>query len=201
MSQTVLSFTVEGTDEKLTPRVGQIIFGEYLKAIGFDKLCSTYLPHPGSNRGYTPFTFIGPLVQMFHSGGRSLEDIRTISSDKALREILKMPKVPTADATGKWLKRHGLRGVYGAERINHKILKRYLKEMKEALILDIDAAYESMAELRNDVDAYIHFYNHHRYHQTLVSKKPMEVYNRQRYLQNIQGNRITRNPEVLREVA
>ena len=150
MAQTVLNFTVESTDERLTPRAGQIIFGEYLKAIGFDKLCNTYLPYPGSNRGYTPFTFIGPLVQMFHSGSKSLEDIRTITSDKALREILKMPKVPTADATGKWLKRHGLRGVYGAERINRKLLKRYLKDMKEPLVLDIDAtimqSYKSTAE-------------------------------------------------------
>ncbi len=78
-------------------------------------------------------------------------------------------------------------------------IERFWRTIKcERLYLN---SYESMAELRNDVDAYIHFYNHHRYHQTLGYKKPMEVYDRQRYLQNIQGNRITRNPEVLREVA
>jgi len=150
MPQSVLDFTIESTDERLTPRAGQIVFGEYLKAIGFEKLCNTHLPHPGSNRGYTPFTFIQPLVQMLHSGGRSLEDIRSIASDKALREILKMPKVPTADTIGKWLKRHGLMGIYGIEQINRKLLKRYLKKIKESLVLDIDAtimqSYKSTAE-------------------------------------------------------
>jgi hypothetical protein len=76
---------------------------------------------------------------MFHSGGKSLEDIRTITSDKALREILRIPKIPTADATGKWLKRHGLKGIYGIEKINQKLLGRYLGRINEHLTLDIDA--------------------------------------------------------------
>jgi hypothetical protein len=150
MTQGVLNFTVESTNERLTPRAGQIVFGEYLKAIGFDKLCDLYLPQPGSNRGYAPFSFIQPLIMMLHSGGKSLEDIRNITSDKALREVLKIKKIPTADTIGKWLKRHGLKGMYGIEHINRKLLKRYLKRIDEALVLDIDAtlmqSYKSTAE-------------------------------------------------------
>jgi len=150
MPQSVLKFSVESTNERLTPRAGQIVFGEYLKAIGLKKLCNTHLPQPQSNRGYSPFTFIQPLVHMFHSGGKSLEDIRTITSDKALREILRIPKIPTADSTGKWLKRHGLKGIYGIERINQKLLGRYLARINEPLTLDIDAtimqSHKSTAE-------------------------------------------------------
>ena len=150
MTQTVLNFTVESTDERLTPRAGQIVFGEYLKAIGLEKLCNAHLPQPKSNRGYRPFGFIQPLIHMFHSGGKSLEDIRTIASDKALREILNIPKVPTADSTGKWLKRHGLGGIYGIEKVNQKLLGRYLGRINEPLILDIDAtiieSHKSTAE-------------------------------------------------------
>jgi len=150
MTQSVLNFSIEATDERLTPRSGEILFGEYLKAIRLDRLCNKYLPRPGSNRGYTPFTFIQPLLLMLHSGGHSFEDIRIIEADKAMKEVLHIDKVPTADTIGKWLKRHGLPGIYGIEDINKKLLKRYLKRADEPLTLDIDASviesHKSIAE-------------------------------------------------------
>jgi len=36
--------------------------------------------------------------------------------------------------------------------------------------------YTSLSDLTADVDDYIHFYNHRRFHQTLKYKKPMDVY-------------------------
>ena len=101
MPQRVLNFAIEATDERLTPRSGEVVFGEYLKAIGLDQLCNIHLPQPQSNRGYLPYTFIQSLILMLHSGGRALEDLRTIASDIAMRDILKMKDVPTADTTGK----------------------------------------------------------------------------------------------------
>jgi len=139
MTQGVLNFAVASTDERLTPRAGEIVFGEYLKAIGLDRMCNTHLPLPQSNKGYAPFAFVQPLILMLHSGGKSLEDLRTVSGDNALCQILKIDKVPTADGTGKWLRRHGLRGVYGMERINRTLLGRYLNPVKDGLVLDIDA--------------------------------------------------------------
>lgn len=140
MAQTVLNFSIESTDERLTPRSGEIVFGEYLKAIGVDKLIDIHLPQPKSNRGYEPYSFIQPLLLMLHSGGHCLDDIRTIQRDSAMREILKMRNIPTADATGKWLKRHGLIGMYGVENLNKVLLRRYLKRVDEPLVLDIDAS-------------------------------------------------------------
>ena len=37
-------------------------------------------------------------------------------------------------------------------------------------------AYQSIGELATDVDDYIEFYNHRRFHETLDYKKPMDVY-------------------------
>jgi hypothetical protein len=150
MAQTVLNFTISATDEKLTAHSGQILFGEYLKAIRIDKLCNTNLPLPQSNRGYLPFSFIQPLLLMLHSGGQSLEDIRMIKADKAMQEILHIKKIPQADTIGKWIKRHGLIGVYAMENIHHNLLKRYLKRIQEPIVLDIDASviksYKSTAQ-------------------------------------------------------
>lgn len=150
MAQTLLNFSIGTTDERLTSKSGEIIFGEYLKAIGVDKLCDRYLPQAKSNRGYAAFNFIQPLLLMMHSGGRCLDDLRMVQSDKAMQEVLHMKKVPTADSTGKWLKRHGLIGLYGVEDINKVLLKRYLKRIEEPLVLDIDASviesHKSIAE-------------------------------------------------------
>jgi hypothetical protein len=150
MAQTVLNFSIASTNEKLTSRSEEIVFGEYLKAIGVDKLCNTYLPQPQSNRGYAPFNFIQPLLLMLHSGGHFLDDMRMIQADKAMREVLHIKNIPTSDSTGKWLKRHGLIGMYGTESINQVLLKRYLKRVEEPLVLDIDASviesHKSIAE-------------------------------------------------------
>ena len=97
MAQTLLKFSIASTDERLTSQSGEIVFGEYLKAIGVDKLCDRYLPRPKSNRGYAAFNFIQPLLLMMHSGGRCLDDLRMVQSDKAMQEVLHMKKVPTAD--------------------------------------------------------------------------------------------------------
>jgi hypothetical protein len=140
MAQGVLNFSVEATHERLTPRAGEIVFGEYLKAIALDKLVDLYLPHPKSNRGYAPYRFIQPLLLMLHSGGKSLDDIRMIREDRAMRTLLKMPNIPTADAIGKWLKRHGTSGTDGMRKINKRLLKLHLKHIDEPLVLDIDAS-------------------------------------------------------------
>ena len=139
MTQGLLNFTVESTDERLTPVAGEAIFAEYLKAIGVDQLCNRYLVRPQSNRGYAPYSFIQPLILMLHSGGRYLEDMRMISNDGALRTLLGIKHVPTADTTGKWLKRASKEKSKGMEKINRILLKRYLKRINDPLILDIDA--------------------------------------------------------------
>ena len=139
MTQRVLNFTVESTDERLSPRAGEAVLGEYFKAIGLEKLCSKHFPASKSNRSYRPFEMIQPLLLMLHAGGRVLEDVRTIASDKGLRSLLNIERMPTADTIGKWLKRTGLQGIYAAESVNRTLLKRYLKSVNEPLILDMDA--------------------------------------------------------------
>jgi len=140
MTQTILDFAVESTDEKLTPRAGSILLGEYLKGIKLDSLCNIHLPVSQSNRAYASSSYINALILMLHSGGKVLDDIRTIKSDKAMQEILKLRDIPKADTIGKWLKRTGLLGIYGIEKINRHLLKSHLKYYdRTKLVLDIDA--------------------------------------------------------------
>lgn len=139
MTQTILNFDLSTTSEQLTPRAGTIILGEYIKGLGLEKLCNNNLPLPLNHKGYNPFNFVYPLVLMLHSGGRFIDDIKEIKIDKALKQSLNIKNIPTPSAIIKWLKRTGLAGVYGLEKINKTLLERYLKRVNEDLILDIDA--------------------------------------------------------------
>lgn len=75
MPKTILNFNIKITNEKLTPRTGVAILGEYLKGLNLEKLCNTNIPLAKHPNGYTPFEFIYPLILMLHSGGRVLDDI------------------------------------------------------------------------------------------------------------------------------
>jgi hypothetical protein len=44
MTQTILNFKLESTNEKLTPRTGVAILGEYLKGMKLEQLCNENLP-------------------------------------------------------------------------------------------------------------------------------------------------------------
>lgn len=141
MTQTVLPFKLEVTNETITAHAGLVVFGEFVHGLGLNALVNRNLPKPGSGAGYAPSAFVEPLILMLHGGGRSLEDLRVIYSDKGLREVLKMESTPSTDAVGDWLRRMGLgAGLSGLGRVNREIIRRALKKDKRALYtLDIDA--------------------------------------------------------------
>ncbi len=89
MTQTILNFKLESTNETLTPRTGIAILGEYLKGMNLEEFCNMNLPKAKRNNGYSAYEFIYPLLLMLHSGGRFLDDIREIQIDNALRTLLK----------------------------------------------------------------------------------------------------------------
>lgn len=128
--QNILNFHIASTNEKLTPRTGVAVFGEYLKGMNFEKLCNTHIPNSIHHKAYDPFEFIYPLILMLHSGGRVLDDIKEIRLDEALKTLLKIDKIPTAGALTKYLHRHGLAGEQGIKNINKSYLKRFLKSIK-----------------------------------------------------------------------
>jgi len=140
--QTILNFKIETTEEKLTPRAGVILLGEYLKGMNFETLCNKEIKSSNHHKAYNPSEYIYPLMLMLHSGGRVLSDIKEIRLDVALRTILKIDNIPTADAMTKFLHKLGSDGEASIRNINKKYLKRFLKSIKnEELILDIDATF------------------------------------------------------------
>jgi len=147
--KTILPFKLAITHDTLTPNSGLVLFGEFLRGLGLDRLVQREFPPPGSGRGYGAWVHLFPVLLMLQAGGRSLEDLRKIREDEGLRKLLQVWGCPSSDALGDWLRGMGRRGVRALDRINRKLLKKALKERgRTNFTLDIDAtAIEAWKQL------------------------------------------------------
>jgi len=141
LEQTVLPFKLEETNDEITAHAGLALFGEFLFGLKLDQLIDSQLPAPGSGAGYACSRFVLPLVLMLQGGGRALEDLRELRADAGLRGLLGLDRIPSADATGDWLRRMGGgRGLGDLGAVNRAVVKRALSaEARTDYTLDIDA--------------------------------------------------------------
>ncbi len=149
MPQTVLPFKLETTTDHMTPHGGLVLFGEFLHAMDLRRQIDAAVPGPGSAVGYQPSQFVEPLLVMLHGGGQALEDLRQIRDDRGLRELVGLADMPSADATGDWLRRMGTpQGLAGLAAVNRHHIRRALnRDTTTAYTLDIDAT-QIVAEKR-----------------------------------------------------
>ncbi len=141
ITKTVLPFKLETTLDTITAHAGLALLGEFAEGIGLPALVDSHLPLPGSGAGYRPSRFVMPLLLMLNGGGQSLEDLRQIRHDAALRALLGMDRIPSSDAVGNWLRRVGMSGgLYGLDRVIREVLARSLRDDGlKSYTLDIDA--------------------------------------------------------------
>ncbi|HUL13333.1 MAG TPA: IS1380 family transposase [Methylococcaceae bacterium] len=141
VSQTVLPFKLESTQDTITAQAGLVLFGEYLHAMGLPCYLDRELPGPLNPVGYKPSAYGVSLVLMLQGGGRSLEDLRILRGDEGVRTLLNLKALPSSDATGDWLRRMGAgEGLEGLSRVQRRLLHKLLrKEVRKEYTLDIDA--------------------------------------------------------------
>jgi hypothetical protein len=141
ISQGILPFKIERTEEQITARSGLALFAEVIRALGVEKKIEGYFPKPGSNRGYGAWAYIEPVLLMLEGGGRHIEDLREIRDDGPLRELVGMAKMPAVSTYGDWLRRMGARGGERAIRsANEEIVDLIVRRTGSAdYTLDVDA--------------------------------------------------------------
>jgi hypothetical protein len=143
ISSPLLPFKLSSTEDKITSHSGLGLFGEFLHSQSLSDLINHHVLSSKSNRSYKPSNFIIPLLLMLHGGGRYIEDLREISQDKALLELLQICEVPSSSAVGDWLRFIGnkKRGLSGLSQVNKVINKRGLQHIEKLeCTLDIDAS-------------------------------------------------------------
>ena len=150
MARTVLPFKLAATDEPMTAQSGLVLHGEFIRGLGLHRWLEQEMPKPGSKRGYGAVPHVLPFVLMLTAGGRSLEDLRMIHVDKALRSLLHLSHLPSTDAAGDWLRRTGEgEGLAGLDRVNRRIVALRLRKLgRRTHTLDIDAT-QIVAEKRD----------------------------------------------------
>ena len=92
-----IPYKLSTTNDKFTSRSGLILPAEILRQMDVDKLAHRYFPAPGSNRGFSPATYIRAFVLMRLEGGRCLEDIRHLQAESALLSMLGTRRSVTLD--------------------------------------------------------------------------------------------------------
>ncbi|MCS7279918.1 MAG: IS1380 family transposase, partial [Thermodesulfobacteriaceae bacterium] len=85
LNQTILPFKLGLSKEVITPRSGLTLFSEFLRAFGIKALVETLMPKPGSNRRYSPWQYLEPILLMLLGGSKHIEDLREIREDEGLR--------------------------------------------------------------------------------------------------------------------
>lgn len=136
-----LSYKLEVAPREITGHAGLVLLYELAATLGLVKTIDEIMPAPGSNRGFHPHEYIMPLILMFCGGGRSFEDIRTIASDPVLRRICRLPKVPSPDAIGRWLRRNR-QHLRRLKRISRRLVQRIIAASQLSdFTLDTDATY------------------------------------------------------------
>jgi hypothetical protein len=145
IQQTVFTFKIERTKERLTAHGGLALIAEFNYGMGLREMTDRYLPAPESNRGYVPSKIVNAVVLMLQGGGRALEDLRELSEDQDLMKLIGQDEVPKPDTVGDWLRRmgdpdRGAAGLEGLDRVRRKINERILRrDGIKQYTLDADA--------------------------------------------------------------
>lgn len=139
LQQTLLPIKLEASEERLTSLAGLIVVEELAQAKGLWGRVDELFPQPGSGRGYRASAYVKPLVWMLQAGGRRMEDLRELRAEQAVLGRLGLEELPSADATGDWLRRMGQQGVEALKPVNRELIASTLAAGWEELTLDVDA--------------------------------------------------------------
>ena len=155
MARTVLPFKIAATEDAMTAQSGLVLYGEFIQSAGFHRWLDQEMPKAGSGHAYTAVQHVLPMLLTLTGGGRSLEDLRMIHADRALRSLLNLDRLPSSDAAGDWLRRTGEgEGLAGLDRVNQRVVERRLRKFgRTAHTLDIDAT-QIIAEKRGTAWTY-----------------------------------------------
>jgi Transposase DDE domain group 1 len=139
LPQLILPIKLERSSERLTSLGGLLVLEELARRLKLWEKVDGALQGPKSGRGYEPHEFVQPLVWMLHAGGRRLEDLRELKSEREVLERLGLEAVPDAGTVGDWLRRQGVAGAEAIQRVSQELVAGCLNEEAEELTLDVDA--------------------------------------------------------------
>src|SRR5260370_37598397 len=107
LKQSLLPIKLSARKERLTSLAGLVLVEEWGRAKGIWARVDQLFAGPGSGRGYQASEYVRPLVWLLHAGGRRVEDVRELAAEHEGLAQLGLQRVPSGDALGDWVRRHG----------------------------------------------------------------------------------------------
>lgn len=126
-----MEYTIQYTNQEITPWGGMSLLKQMLDKIGFRKqigLCKD-LPQPGSNRGYQPSTIIESFLVSIWCGANRFLHTELTRRDEVLRKIFDWKKVPAQDVYKRFFSKFSLA-------INQRASNHFLKWLFENVKFD-----------------------------------------------------------------
>ena len=113
---------------------------QLMQSLQLGQRIDQHFPKPKSNRGYAPSVYLQSFILMHHEGHFHLDDVRHLTQDSALRNVLGLEVIPQASSLGAWLRKmgHANDAVAALEAVNKAVLQAALRRRKK-VTLDIDA--------------------------------------------------------------
>lgn len=141
MTHGLLPIKLEKSEDNITSLSGLLLVDECMQAFDLSKAFKTKMPQPKSNRGYSPYTFIQPILLSMTGGGRTLEDTQKLFHDQTLSQMLRLKSFDT-DTLDKWLKRASKSKVHHFKKIERHFIQRLLAQSDTN---DFTADFDAMA--------------------------------------------------------
>jgi len=139
VQQTVFAFKLASTTRKVSSFGGLSLLAEALESTGLRKVVEQEFPVPGSNRGHNAWQYFQSLTYLLSCGGRQLSDIRRLSRDSVVNDVLGL-RPPSDVSLGRWLRKagHSDRLSNIADRLASHLAAR---SRRQSFTFDIDATF------------------------------------------------------------
>jgi hypothetical protein len=103
----ILPHKLATTNDPLTSQAGLLAIGQLMDSMQLAERVDKHFPKPKSNRGFMPSTYIQTWGLMQHQGHFHLDEVRHLSEDTALTDVLGLATIPYASTLGAWLRKTG----------------------------------------------------------------------------------------------
>ena len=136
----ILPHKLATTNDQLTSRAGLLTIGQLMESMQLAERVDKHFPKPKNNRGFNPSIYIQTLVLMQHQCDFHLDEVRHLSEDTALTDVLGLTTIPSPSTLGAWLRKMGAVNEVNLawEAVNKVMLQAALHRCKK-VTLDIDA--------------------------------------------------------------
>ena len=128
-----LPYQLATTNDQLTSRGGLLAVAQLMQSLLLGQRIDQHFPKPKSNRGYAPSVYLQSFILMHHEGHFHLDDVRHLTQDSALRNVLGLEVIPQASSLGAWLRKmgHANDAVAALAAVNKAVLQAALHRRKK----------------------------------------------------------------------